>query len=819
VALQLAGAQLRGRDLTIHLAGGGTISTAPETPLSVLDSLELIYLDQLQLILPEGPLWQPLPPRVPAQVAELNVQCKGRVVFDFTTFNLSLLEGVRIEHRWGTDEVDTFACRTLDIHLVNPFLRATGPATEQSGGAEGMKAAGIVRKVVAQGAPVEANVPSLESRLLASEIGVDLQAGTFRVRGTAPAAILEHRGFRWTGTSLEYTLDQRDPRALGRLYCRGAGELTALVAGFPLQRFRWDSAVKLVPKEGLHHLWIEGQVHGQGADGGSFSSDGLLVEIDASKNPPNVQRALAKGNVRIDLPQLEAQTDQLFVIIDHVPYDTGVAGQDGVSGQGPARRGPRLGAPTGPRMRQWLRGEPGASPVEQPVAQPVARPRPSLRGRQISALVSLRQSEVLAYDVSVEQEVLLVNPLQTVQGSLPMEFRGETLRVIHDGTSSQIQIAGQPSRIGLGDGFFEGPVVSIDGGSNRVVIDKQGTFQMPSSFIPRGNSVEVQWVAPPRCEFRGQAVFDGQSIDIGNQVRLQGKVLVGTERSEWEVAATTPHLKVMLNRGIQIVDPTSAQQAAVEMVTLRGSVQENSVQENAAQQNSVQGVEVFALQRSARGEVTGKHLLQSPRLDFFATTGELTGEGPGSYRSWIPAGNEKSPLRSISPEGTLSSTHLIYSGGIEGNLARSQIDFFHGVRVGMGIVTGWDQALDAAAMSQLQLRQGTIDCDRLRLARAPVIRSSFQPLAWEVQALGGVAFRILSERGLVSGTANRMAYDSSKDRFLLDGTPAIVQHRDLNNQPIFNASLPYFSLNARTLAIEAQVQEAILSGIQDRTRQ
>ncbi len=137
VALQLAGAVMRGRDLTIHLAGGGTIAPARATPLSVLDSLELIYLDELRVPLPEGPLWEPIAtsagsklplsplPAIPGATstpfpAQFNVQCDGRVVFDFATFTLSLLEGVRLEHHWGPQQFDLFACRTLDLHLVDP---------------------------------------------------------------------------------------------------------------------------------------------------------------------------------------------------------------------------------------------------------------------------------------------------------------------------------------------------------------------------------------------------------------------------------------------------------------------------------------------------------------------------------------------------------------------------------------------------------------------------------------------------------------------------------------------------------------------------
>ena len=58
IEVRLGEMRLAGRDLTLHLAPLGRIEPGGEGALSILDRLELIYLDELVVPLPEGGLWQ-----------------------------------------------------------------------------------------------------------------------------------------------------------------------------------------------------------------------------------------------------------------------------------------------------------------------------------------------------------------------------------------------------------------------------------------------------------------------------------------------------------------------------------------------------------------------------------------------------------------------------------------------------------------------------------------------------------------------------------------------------------------------------------------
>lgn len=228
---------------------------------------------------------------------------------------------------------------------------------------------------------------------------------------------------------------------------------------------------------------------------------------------------------------------------------------------------------------------------------------------------------------------------------------------------------------------------------------------------------------------------------------------------------------------------------------------------------------LVATKFAADGTPLGRHQLHNPRLDFFVQTGQLAGSGPGWYRSWVPSA-QNSPMRSVAPLGSLLATHLSFNGGIEGDVHRQQIDFYRGVRVGMSSVSDWNAQIDAQTMLTLDVNQGTIDCDRLRLGNSIAPRPGVK-MPLEIQALGGVAFRIRTERGFFDGTATRIAYDGGNELFVLQGNPqraAVVRNLNPAGQEIFQWTLPELYLRSDTLELDARVQGATVSQVPGMSR-
>lgn len=843
VNLKVGGAKIIGRDLTIKLAAGGTLPTSMDGPLSVLDSLELIYLDDLTVPLPEGPLWEPqsktgsggetgpTPPvfksvaaSYPQKIspyldAKLTVACDGRVVFDFATFTLRMNQRVELQHHWDSQHYDSFACRSLEIQLVNQFnkianYQSKSDSVNHAGEAQDplARVGQYLRKISASGAPIQADVPSLNCRLTTAQIDFNAASRKLSMLGGNDTIDLEYNGIHLAIPNLDYELDATELTKLGKLAINGPGRVTVSSTDIPLRTFAWQDSLQVIPQEIGHLLWIVGKVEGRMRDGGFVVADDLLADFnlaDTETNETDAEPALrlnklrARGNVNVDTSQLAAQTDVLLVMFDHIAASE----QPSPSETSPAT-GTRLNPATGPRQRFWINDPNGGGgsadhsreQVSNSVA-PVAKPRPSLSGGAITANLVMANNEVIAQDLSVLKNVKLQHELQTKTESLPLVYTGDSLRLITGSGDDRVQIAGTPARIDLGSGFFEGPLVIISGLENRVSIRDYGTFQIPLAIMPGGQAQSTRWISPPTCNFRGELTFDGQTVEIGDEVRLTGRVAVGQAQEIWNIDATAPKLEMTLDRAVQVTQPTDAKAAAVKRASLVGEQSE---------------VLLMATKFSPQGQPLGHHILSNPRLDFYAATGQLLGQGPGWYRSWTPT-QEDSPMRSISPPGSLLAVHLIYNGRLDGNLADRQLGFERGVRVGMSSVPDWNTNIDAATMSQLALNQGTVDCDRLQLGVTTTrTNADAKNLPWEIQALGGVAFRMLSERGLVDGTAARAAFDAGNDLFVLEGSPtadAVVRNTSLTGQPLMHVNMLSFTLRPETLEINTLVRGATVSQI------
>jgi hypothetical protein len=826
VRLQVGQAKLSGRDLTIKLAAGGNVPTTADGPLSVLDSLELIYLDELVIPLADGPLWQPMnpqsggahlpesPQRQITQDTRCTVECDGRVVFDFTTFVLKLSQRVEFKHFWATDLYDSFECRSLDIHLVDPFV-----STKQKGPNPTDPLARVrqrLKRIVARGAPVQADVPSANSRLTADEIVIDAEKGEFRMASNdsrdGGRIDLQYGDFHIAIPRMTYRINPTAPDRLGTLISEGSGTVSISDPSNPLRSVTWNQTLQILPQDVGYLAWVAGAVKAQLRDGGTADADDILLAFDlvparpASENIVSatpardefvVDKFRARGNVSLDTSQLAAKTDTLLLLFEHLADQSEDVGGGAIGGTA----GPKLNPASGPRQKFWLQSPDeaaGASNVSTAVA-PIARPRPTLAGDAITANLMIAGGEIVAQDLSVVKNVRLDHELQTANGVVPLVYTGDSLRLITGSGDDRIQITGEPARIDLGSGFFEGPLVVVSGKQNEVSIRDRGTFQVPIAVLPRGQGDSVRWLNPPRCDFTGELTFDGRLVEITDDVKLSGRVIVGQQQETWDIQAKAPRLEIVLDRDVNVTKPTDAREAAVDRISLVGDQTD---------------VLLVATQLDPRFQPLGRHVLNNPRLDFYAATGDLRGQGPGWYRSWTPS-TEDSPLRSIAPPGSLLATHLIYNGGLDGNLANKEIGFQRGVRVGFSAVDRWDQMIDAATMTQLALNQGTVDCDRLQLGVAATGQTNpSENLPWEIQALGGVAFRMMTQRGMVDGTAARAAFDAGNDLFVLEGTPqryAVVRNATLTGQPRFNVEMQSFTLRPATLEINTLVREATVS--------
>jgi hypothetical protein len=257
-----------------------------------------------------------------------------------------------------------------------------------------------------------------------------------------------------------------------------------------------------------------------------------------------------------------------------------------------------------------------------------------------------------------------------------------------------------------------------------------------------------------------------------------------------------------------------------------------AVQQIKLMQTNDRPVIVQAMRRAPDKVLEAKHMLHAKSLTFTPSEGaRLIGEGPGWYRGWtLPKtddsilGGKDSRAMVDSDDETLTGIHLVFHDSMQADLTTKRLDFLRGVRVGIRSVAGWDNSFDAQQMDAISLGESTLDCDQLRFSVAPqagsaantrILGSSMSgenTTPWEMEALSGVVFRTRSKRGLLEGTASRVSYASSKDRFMIEGSPnraAIFRQTMPDGSPGPEGAVKSITIRPRTMTVENAVLERL----------
>ncbi len=820
IEMKFGDARLSGRDLTVHYSGPD--ASGGGNPASILDRMDLIYLDQFIMPLKEGGLLKSKKrpgdrsTPIPGPSAVISLNCGGRVEYDFAIDQLSLRDSVSLVHQVDGMPADQFHCDSLLLNLLDPTNDKLPRETPLD----------WIKRIVATGRPARAVLPTFDSEMQADSIDFDAEAGLVRAIGKSGIWV-RRGGIEASLAQLAYQFDPNNYEAIGLINVQGAGIIKVNDPKIPLLRAHWRDRFRLEPTKASVAdefdadvvLQIDGDIQATLSDGGQFHAqtvDGLLkpkYEFDPKKQkkvmslvPKTFQ---AQGNVRVDTSAIAAETDRLdleFVQpIDPQPRS--------VSGDDKAAEDKKKSNP----LRQWvIQPEKGADNK----VDPVARPRPVIRGDWISAQLRLDEDAVNAKDMSVTGSVSLTHVLKTGDKMLPARLTGESLRLIDGGGEDLLQLGSgveSPARFELGDGFFVGPMIQIRPTDNLVWINAAGEFQMPTAALPTSltgdKESEFVWVRAPHCRWQGEMFFDGRSAVLTDGVRIDASLR--READLWDVEMHGDRLQVDLQSGVQVNDVDTMKNAAIERISLM--------------QSEERPVLVQAFRRAGDNVLEAKHVMKADKLVLVPGSkggggvisgGRLIGEGPGWYRGWMKPKSKGAFGKLIGggdKEGQvakkLNGVHLIFHNTMQGDLVTKSLEFVRGVRVGLRGLDDWDQSFDAATMDSISAGDATIDCDKLRFAISPGQRSpSTGDQAWEMEANSGVVFRTRSERGLLEGTASRAAYASAKDLFTIEGAPnraATFKHTLADGKPGPEGAVRSMTIQTATQEVKSLQLERI----------
>ena len=837
IRLQLGDAQLVGRDLTLHLTNAGNMMAAGDNAMSMLDRLELIYLDELTVPLPEGSLWgsaapdsteseakasrpipigrQSEPEIVPPGLA--SMRCGGRVVFQFATGDLTLVERVELRHQGSIKSpvTDTFVCDQMQLKFADLLAKRQ----------RGEELQDYLLSLIADG-NVRAALPTFDAQLAAGRLRVDTRAKQIGLTG---GVLVSYAGNRWQFQEVNYLIHPLDPQRLGTFDAPGPGAMdVATTLDVPVKRVRWQGGIKLEELESTQQLSLrlDGDVAASMTDGGSFQCDSALLIMEQDSAPKSgslpqassmnltPKRFQATGQVLLETPVIAVATRllQLYFEVDSNPTSP-AASTSNSTAQGDSS------------LRRWVKqpGEESSTTRLAANATPVPRARPSIHGDTINAKLRLSGGNVTARDLNVVGDVALRHEIQTQSGMLPAVLTGDRLLLSDGGGNDVLQIGSgidRPARFDLGDGYFIGPLIQVRMADNVVWIKDAGEFRMPTQVLPRVGAIaaregmspisespsgtvepalstpsKLDWVSAPRCRWKGQMVFDGRTAVLTDGVDLHATVVNGAQQDVWDIHLVGDQLQLVLDQDVRVREVESVKAATIDHITITGSA-ENPLLVTANQVNST-------------GNRLARHVLAAPRLILNPQAGTLSGPGPGWYRTWMQTG-QSAPFAQLatnaaSATNSMYGLHLIYEETLEANMKSQSLDFLRGVRIAGRNVSTWDDLIDATQIQGLRLGESTLDCDRLRLAVDGTRKWVPMSQAWEMEAIGNVAFGTRMEKGLFNGTANRASYAAAKDIFLIEGLPgrAAQMNQTLpTGQPGWSANVKHMTVNPKTMEVQ-----------------
>ncbi|KAA1258548.1 hypothetical protein LF1_10680 [Rubripirellula obstinata] len=836
ITMQVGGARLVGSDLTIHFArdpskGGGDAH-------SIMDRMELFYLDELTLPLSQA---QSVDPSSPDK-GIVSIGCKGRIEYDFALDHLKLSDSVSLVHQSSTGLVDRFDCDRLQLWLNDPAnqsLVRSGPLD-------------WVNKLIAVGKseenrPAMAVLPSFDTSITADEIMLDSRAG--KVRASGQKGIWLSRGPIWAGLAgLDYDFDPTRPQSIGTLSVLGAGVVKIDDPKIAVKQAHWNNSLQVRPRgmptiDNLDvdiDINVEGDFEAEFVDGGTFKADSLHAILTPEKVQPapgavnlnssgQAETTLVPsefnvtGNVEVDTSAIIAKTDFLRLLF--------VSEADPVQktlGREEAKPSP---------LRQWV-SQPTPESMSQADSQsggamevPAARARPVMRGDSIQAVLRRNTAGLSAKSLRVEGNVQVDHSLATADAMMPVRLSADRLRLLDGAGDDVLELTSspeQPARFDIGDGFFIGRTIQVRPTENMIWIPESGEFQIPTQVLPTGmansdptqaenTANDIRWSRPPYCRWQGEMTFDGKSILLSDGVDITATMI--RAREQWDFNIKGDRLKVNLADGVSLSDFVSLKNAEIQSIAI--------------QQSDARPVLVKAMQRAADGALEAKHLIQAAELTMLPgqadvtapQSGTLIGSGPGWYRGWMPSRKPTTsgPLRSDATatmiddaDRPLTGIHLTFNNAMEADMQNRRLTFGRGVRIGIKPVSHWDDAFSAAEMNTLAIGESTMDCEQLQLAMEPAAPTSYgrpgAPMPWQVQAISGIILRTRSERGLLETTANRASYAASKDLFTLYGTPnrpAVIKQFTPAGQLRINMAVKSAVVRPSTMMIESMEMESV----------
>ena len=551
-----------GQDMEIKLLPGRSGAGAMDA--AGIASFELRHIERLHLELgpeavkgigpinrngPEGAahkLDQSPSPPVPPPSTPVDILCSGPFQFDVArrvaTFhdNVRVLKANPVQEK-GTGpicrngpegaahkldlspfptnpagEPDQLACDLLSLWLIERPKNAAGsPATRSAKRAGSLDL--IPERLEAVGNPVVVTAPSSNAAAHAKRIEYNLPTKSITLDGDEPV-FLQQGANEIYARSLFYQSAAEEGR-LGQLVAQGPGWLRGQSPERPGQQLEavWRDQLRIEPRDQYKEISFTGGVELKSLGVGQLQAGKVFVwlsEVPLGDKKFDLQPhgLSASEQVRFNSSRLSGKLDELEVWFE----------QD-------ANRS--LAAASTPRP-EGMGGMGGLPPIGSPVGTPSATasdgsevrrlPETAQRhfevvGRRLRARVLYGTADPALTDLTIEDNVQLLETQTSLPGKQPVLIRGNRLDVVKANAPDAVAtIVGQPAHF-EGDGLaLTGSAIKVNCGTNLLTIDGPGRMDITTANdlegkpLPAPCNLAVDWQRG--MDFDGRTAHFEQSV-------------------------------------------------------------------------------------------------------------------------------------------------------------------------------------------------------------------------------------------------------------------------------------------------------------------
>ena len=737
VEFEYSGHHGKGRDLIITLGEQEKSRTRVENPtlFSRLDSVELIHVDQLVLQMEKKLLPNIMPADTRAlsdlsknKSSEMIIECDGTFRIDIANYRMSIEDNVQVAFQEGGLVDDTMVCDKLHVTFSPPYSsepNSDNPLLDTSTQIN-------PQSIIADGNPVLIQSKTKALLIKGQGVAIDLEKLSFSIQDSVESTI-QFEDFHIKVPKLLYTFAD-DPGRLGTYQAEGAGELRMKPStNNPTNKeflVQWKAQSALTVNEKQEKiLELDKDARIQLSETESIASDRLhiwLEEIESparqNTNAPQYEispyKLAAQGHVEIELPELQAKSQQAHMWITRDTKDNGEITSNPVN----------LSTPID--LLEDSNKSPNPSQLKRYIVQGELL---QLDLRQTTDGIQVNGA-MMEGDLSFHQE-----PMKG-QSRSPLVLHGERIKLSRGLTGlAELRIdgkerQGQPAWISY-EGFqLSGNTIQLNQQMNLVWIQGEGELVYLATDDPNPENAK-------RITWDEQMAFTGSKIQLFGNV--QSRFRMQTESADLEeVDLSCKALELYLNQRLNFQDPQLNSPVHIrEFKAVNGVKLNRRTIDRNKQHKNLQNLAVES-------------------LSYYPMENRIAAFGQGIIRhTSLTDGSLPTISKPIDNGSKIQSLAVEFNEGLTGNLAKLNLTFKGKVQALMSPVPRWDSVITSEAVQEAKGVE--LNCNALSIADV-----SQTEIASYVLSATGNTYVFWAD---YTALAHRVSFSQLKNHIVMEG--------------------------------------------------